>query len=129
MKNKSYRELIIYTTFGYRPSCFPLNLSHEPLFLCWDHSVAGMKTVELTPPPPFSRTNFHAFSSSLVPFLIFFISATTVDSRQLKPSGEIEIKREWNYVRISKTKAPPPTSPPTLCKSSNQISESIVDTN
>ena len=28
------------------------NLSHEPLFLCWDHSVAGMKTVEL-PPPPF----------------------------------------------------------------------------
>ena len=36
-----------------RPSCFPLNLSHEPLFLCWDHSIAGMKTVELPPPPLF----------------------------------------------------------------------------
>ena len=56
-----------------RPSCFPLNLSHEPLFLCWDHSVAGMKTFELLP-SPFSCTNFHNFSSSLVPFLIFFTS-------------------------------------------------------
>ena len=50
------------------------NLSHEPRFLCWDHSVAGMKTVDL--PPSFSRTNYHTFSSSLVPFLIFFISTT-----------------------------------------------------
>ena len=73
-----------------RPSCFPLNLSHEPLFLCWDHSVASMKTVELSPPP--SRTNFHAFSSSLVPFLIFLISTagTVRFSRRFHPQSTPE---------------------------------------
>ena len=44
----------------------------SPASVYWVPRVAGMKTVELT--PSLSRTNFHAFSSSLVPFLIFFIS-------------------------------------------------------
>ena len=105
-----------------RPSSFPLNLSHEPLFLCWDHSVAGMKTVEL-PPTPFSRTNFHASSSSLVPFLIFFFSRTgtvrygfpAVFIHSPLPTTqtfrEMEIKSKWNYVCISKTKPSPPQAP------------------
>ena len=104
-----------------RPSCFPLNLSHEPLFLCWDHSVAGMKTVELPPPPLFSYQLSHLllFPRTLSNILhfhgrygtVFTPLLSTVDSRQLKPSGEIEIKREWNYVRISKAKPPPPPLP------------------
>ena len=123
-----------------RPSCFPLNVSHEPLFLCWDHGVAGMKTVELPPLPPFPVPIITPSPPPSYPFsyhfddrygTVFSPLSSTVDSRQLKPSVAIEIKSEWNYVRISKTKPPPPpnspTSPPTLCKSSNQISESTVD--
>ena len=54
-------------------------------------------------------------------------------NRQGKREKLINFKSEWNYVRISKTKAPPPlnppSSPPTLCKSSNQIGQWKVDTN
>ena len=61
---------------------FPLISLTNRLFLCWEHSVPGMKTVELTPHPhpplPLSPTNFHAFPPL----------SSTVDYQQLKPSGK-----------------------------------------
>ena len=74
---------------------------------------------------PLSRTSFHPFSVSLVPFLISFISTagtvqfsgcfhpqSTPHISNLQGSREklINFKSEWNYVRIPKTKAlsPPP---------------------
>ena len=129
-----------------RPSSFPLNLSHEPLFLCWDHRVASMKTVELPPPPhplfpyQFSRllllprtlSNIFLFQDRYG--TVFPPFSSTVYSRQLKPSGKSRSKVNGTTSASRKLSRPPLppnslTSPPTLCKSSNQISESIVDTN
>ena len=85
------------TTFFLTPSPW---LSHEPLFFRWDHSVAGMKTVELPPlfPYQFSRLlllprtlsnilDFHGRYGTVFPSL-----SSTVDSRQLKPSGKSRSK-------------------------------------
>ena len=80
-KRKWSGKSIIFSFFLCACDILPLNLSPEPLFLCWEHSVPGMKTVELTPhppPPPLSPTNFHVF-----PLL-----SSTVDYQQLKPSGK-----------------------------------------
>ena len=103
-----------------RPSCFPLNLSHEPLFLCWDHSVAGMKTVEF-PPPPFSyqflrlllpsRTlsnilHFHGRYGTVFPPL-----SSTVNYRQLKPTGKSRSKVNGT-TSASRELSPPPSKFP-----------------
>ena len=57
---------------------------------------------------PRTRSNilhFHDRYGTVFPPL-----SSTVDSRQLKPSGKSrsKVKSEWNYVRISKTKPPRP---------------------
>ena len=108
---------------------FPLISLTNRFFLCWEHSVPGMKTVELPPPPP---PPSHFLLPIFTPSRRFHPQLTTNNSN-LQGNREklINFKSKWNYVRISKTKAPPPTSPPTLCKSSNpaKISQSKVDTN
>ena len=108
---------------------FPLISLTNRFFLCWEHSVPGMKTVELTPHPhPPSHFPLPIFTPSRR-----FHPQSTTNNSNLQGNREklINFKSKWNYVRISKTKAPPPTSPPTLCKSSNpaKISQSKVDTN
>ena len=107
-----------------QPSYFPLYLSYEPHFLCWDHTVAGMKTFELRPPPlfpyQFSRLpllprtlsnilDFHGRYDTVFPSL-----SSTVDSRQLKPSGKSRSKVNGTTSASRKLSRPPPQIPPHL---------------
>ena len=131
-------------------SSFPLISLNHRFFCAGTIVLPAWKPLSWPSPSYLSRTNFHALSASLVFFLTFFISTagtvrfsrrfhpeSTTNNSNLQGNREklINFKSEWNYVRISKTKAPPPphsnsrTYPPTLCKSSNQISQWKVDTN
>ena len=70
-----------------------------------------------TPSPPSSYP--FSYSSSprrygTVRFSRRFHPQSTPDNSNLQTFREIEIKSEWNYVRISKTKPPPPQIPPHL---------------
>ena len=92
--------------------------------------LLAWKPLSYPPPPLFSYQLSHLLLlprtlSNILHFhgrygTVFTPLLSIVDSRQLKPSGEIEIKREWNYVRISKAKPPPlppsPQIPPDLCR-------------
>ena len=101
---------------------------------CWHENLCVKPPSPPAPPPPLSRTNFHAFSASLVPFLIFLISMagtvrfshcsqpqSTPDNSNFQGNREklINFNSEWNYATSRKLKPllpNSPTSPSTLCK-------------
>ena len=88
--------------------------------------LVAWKPLSYPPPPPFSLTNYHTFSSSLVPFLIFFISTagTVRFSRRFHPQstpdnsnlqGKSRSKENGTTSASRKlSRPPPPQIPPHL---------------